>query len=286
MVSTSDSGTSESRRPRATTCCQPTRVRIMPRPVLPTPISPSSETSQSRRTPRAPLPTVRVTVFPKSSRPQGKKKKVQDAAPPASPRHRMTKKAPHAYTAREKLYWLDILDTQPDLSIQGLARLANVQPKQIREWRKLKERLLVSVACRRRLVGAGRNLKKPPAELVLKWIDEAWADVPEEMDSREVEVLEDVMEEEQDELVPNPFYPAPVVTPPDVTIEMEEEAVLAAEAEEADEEAVPAKSDSSESDDGNANEADEWSDEGDEWWAPGRYEGAEVDEWVAGDEDE
>ncbi|CAI5501170.1 unnamed protein product [Closterium sp. Naga37s-1] len=65
-----------------------------------------------------------------------------------------------------------------------------------------------------------------------------------------------------------------------------EEVVLAAEAEEADEEAVPAKSDSSESDDGNASEADEWSDEGDEWWAPGRYEGAEVEEWVAGDEDE
>ncbi|CAI7736912.1 unnamed protein product [Closterium sp. NIES-54] len=157
------------------------------------------------------------------------------------------------------------------------------------------------------------NLKKPPAELILKWIDESWADVPEEMvrkafltcgisneedrsqdhlilahmrDSGEVEVLEDVMEEEQDELVPNPFYPAPVVTPPDVTVEMEEEAVLAAEAEEADEEAVTAKSDSSDSDDGNAREADEWSDEGDEWWVPGRYEGAEVEEWVAGDEDE
>ncbi|CAI7807352.1 unnamed protein product [Closterium sp. NIES-53] len=65
-------------------------------------------------------------------------------------------------------------------------------------------------------------------------------------DSGEVEVLEDVTEEEQDELVPNPFYSALVVTPPDVTVEMEEEAVLAAEAEEADEEAVPAKSDSSE----------------------------------------
>ncbi|CAI5529189.1 unnamed protein product [Closterium sp. Naga37s-1] len=101
-----------------------------------------------------------------------------------------------------------------------------------------------------------------------------------------VEVLEDVIEEEQDELVPNPFYPAPVVTPPNVTVEMEEEAVLAAETEEADEEAVHAKSDSSESDDGNTNEADEWSDEGDEWWAPGRYEGAEVEEWVVGDEDE
>ncbi|CAI7883719.1 unnamed protein product [Closterium sp. NIES-54] len=157
------------------------------------------------------------------------------------------------------------------------------------------------------------NLKKPPAELVLKWIDEAWADVPEEMvrkafltcgisnaedgrqdhlilahmrDSGKVEVLEDVMEGEQDELVPNPFHPPPVVTPPDVTVEMEEEAMLAAEADEADEEAVPAKSDSSESNDGNANEADEWNDEGDEWWAPGRYEGAAVEEWVADDEDE
>ncbi|CAI7863073.1 unnamed protein product [Closterium sp. NIES-53] len=149
------------------------------------------------------------------------------------------------------------------------------------------------------------NLKKPPAKLILKWIDESWANVPEEMvrkafltcgisneedesqdhlilahmrDSGEVEVMEDVMEEEQDELVHNPFYPAPVVTPPDVTVEMEEEAVLAAEVEEADEEAVPAKSDSSESDDGNAGRADDWSDEGDEWWALGRYEGAEVEE--------
>ncbi|CAI7839745.1 unnamed protein product [Closterium sp. NIES-54] len=149
------------------------------------------------------------------------------------------------------------------------------------------------------------NLKKPPAKLILKWIDESWANVPEEMvrkafftcgisneedesqdhlilahmrDFGEVEVLEDVMEEEQDELVHNPFYPALVVTPPDVTIEMEEEAVLAAEVEEADEEAVHAKSDSSESDDGNAGRADDWSDEGDEWWALGRYEGAEVEE--------
>ncbi|CAI7896695.1 unnamed protein product [Closterium sp. NIES-53] len=80
------------------------------------------------------------------------------------------------------------------------------------------------------------NLKKPPAELILKWIDEAWADVPEEMvrkafltcgisnaedgsqdhlilvhmrDSGEVEVLEDVMEEDQDELVPQPVLPGP-----------------------------------------------------------------------------
>ncbi|CAI5506962.1 unnamed protein product [Closterium sp. Naga37s-1] len=231
-----------------------------------------------------------------SSRPQGKKKKVKDAAPPSSPRHRITKKARHAYTMREKLYWLDMLDTQPDLSIRGLARLANVQPKQIREWRKLKERLLVSAACRRRLVGAGRKAKWPFMEravyrqfLAHRAKGLAVSDhliLAHMRDSGEVEVLEDVMEEEQDELVPNPFYPAPVVTPPDVTVEMEEEAVLAAEAEEVDEEAVPAKSDSSNSEDGNASEADEWSDDGDEWWAPGRYEGADVEEWVAGDEDE
>ncbi|CAI7931717.1 unnamed protein product [Closterium sp. NIES-54] len=162
-------------------------------------------------------------------------------------------------------------------------------------------------------LGPNPQLKKSPSELVLKWIDESWADVPEEMvrkafltcgisnaedgsqnhlilvhmrDSGEVEVQEDVMEEEQDELIPNPFYPAHVVTPPNVTVEMEEEAVLAAEAEEANEEAVPAKSDSSESDDGNTNKADESSNKGDEWWAPGRYEGAEVEEWVAGDKDE
>ncbi|CAI5534238.1 unnamed protein product [Closterium sp. Naga37s-1] len=191
-----------------------------------------------------------------------------------------------------------MLYTQPDLSIRGLARLANLQPKQIREWQKLKERILVSAACRRRLVGEA--FKAGIRHRYGTWFEEdgITSTTPTEdrsqdhlilahmRDSGEVEVLEDVMEEEQDELVPNPFYPAPVVTPPDVTVEMEEEAVLADEAEEADEEAVPAKSDSSESHDGNANEADEWSDEGDEWWAPGRYEGAEVEEWVAGYEDE
>ncbi|CAI7898954.1 unnamed protein product [Closterium sp. NIES-54] len=122
---------------------------------------------------------------------------------------------------------------------------------------------------------------KPPAELILKWIDEAWADVPEEMVRKAFLTcgISNAEDGSQDHLI--------LVHMRDSgEVEMEEEAVLAAEAEEADEEAVPAKSDWSESDDGNANEADEWSDEGDEWWAPSRYEGAEVEEWVAGDEDE
>ncbi|CAI5978255.1 unnamed protein product [Closterium sp. NIES-64] len=62
--------------------------------------------------------------------------------------------------------------------------------------------------------------------------------------------VENVMEEELDELIPNPFYPAPA------------------------------------SEDGLAGNAYEWSDKGDEWWAPGRYEGEEVDEWVASDDDD
>ncbi|CAI5949628.1 unnamed protein product [Closterium sp. NIES-64] len=106
------------------------------------------------------------------------------------------------------------------------------------------------------------------------------------MDSAEVEVMENVMEEELGELVPNPFYPAPVVIPPDATVEAEEEAVLAAETAEPDAEALPPKSDSTESDEGLEGNHDEWSDDGDEWWAPGRYEGEEVDEWVAGDDED
>ncbi|CAI7930793.1 unnamed protein product [Closterium sp. NIES-54] len=82
--------------------------------------------------------------------------------------------------------------------------------------------------------------------------------------------------QEHDDLGPNPFNPALVVTPADVTVEAEEEAVLAAEADEADEKAVPAKSNLSKSDDGPTGDAEEWSDEGDEWWALGRYEGAEL----------
>ncbi|CAI7804325.1 unnamed protein product [Closterium sp. NIES-54] len=80
-------------------------------------------------------------------------------------------------------------------------------------------------------------------------------------DKAEVEVLEDVMEE-LDEMVPSPFYSDPAVAPTDATVESEAEAVLAADADEADEEVVPPNSDSSESDDDSAGNADEWSDEG------------------------
>ncbi|CAI7733983.1 unnamed protein product [Closterium sp. NIES-53] len=76
----------------------------------------------------------------------------------------MTKRSRNAFTAKEKLHWLAMLESQPDLSIRGLGKLANVQPKQIREWRRLKERLEVAAGCRRRLNGGGRRAKWPPME--------------------------------------------------------------------------------------------------------------------------
>ncbi|CAI7836008.1 unnamed protein product [Closterium sp. NIES-53] len=85
------------------------------------------------------------------------------------------------------------------------------------------------------------NLKKPPLEVILKWIVESWADVPEELVKKsfltydisnaedgsedhlilahlrskaEVEVLEDVPEEEEEGGAhPNPFYEDPLHAP-------------------------------------------------------------------------
>ncbi|CAI7766292.1 unnamed protein product [Closterium sp. NIES-54] len=89
-----------------------------------------------------------------------------DAGPP-SPSHRMTKRARHAYTASEKLYWLAMHDAQPDLSNRALAKLAGVQPCQIRDWKRLRERLQVAAGCRRRLIGGGRRAKWPLMELAM-----------------------------------------------------------------------------------------------------------------------
>ncbi|CAI7801125.1 unnamed protein product, partial [Closterium sp. NIES-54] len=52
-------------------------------------------------------------------------------------------------------------ESQPDLSNRALAKLAKVQPCQIREWKRMKERLEVASGCRRRLMGAGRRAKYP-----------------------------------------------------------------------------------------------------------------------------
>ncbi|CAI7857475.1 unnamed protein product [Closterium sp. NIES-54] len=90
----------------------------------------------------------------------GQVKRNADAEPP-SPRHRMTKCVRHSYTAKEKLHWLKMQEFQPDLSNRALAKLAKVQPCQIRDWKKMRERLEVASGCRRRLMGAGRKAKYP-----------------------------------------------------------------------------------------------------------------------------
>ncbi|CAI5515528.1 unnamed protein product [Closterium sp. Naga37s-1] len=89
------------------------------------------------------------------------------------------------------------------------------------------------------------------------------------------------------ELNPNPFYPDPAVAPDDSYVEAEEEAVLVGDVDAADYEAAVADASTGDEDDdeGHVGDEDEWSDEGDDWWAPGRYEGEELEEWVAGEED-
>ncbi|CAI5947089.1 unnamed protein product [Closterium sp. NIES-65] len=91
---------------------------------------------------------------------QGQMKRNANAAPP-SPHHRMSKRQRNAIIAKEKLQWLKMQGSQPDLSNRALAKLANVQPCQIREWKKMRERLEVVSSCRRRLMGHGRKSKYP-----------------------------------------------------------------------------------------------------------------------------
>ncbi|CAI7788833.1 unnamed protein product [Closterium sp. NIES-54] len=165
MVTSPDAGTSGAQRRHRRIPSTPPVARPSPRPVMPTPSASTSDAAdrECSESPRRPLPQVRVPVFPQSSRPQGKKKRVQDAETP-SPRHRMTKRAWKAYTAKEKLYWLKMIDAQPDLSVHKLASLAKVQPKQIHDWKRLKKRLEIAAGCRRRLSGAGRKPKWPMME--------------------------------------------------------------------------------------------------------------------------
>ncbi|CAI6009213.1 unnamed protein product [Closterium sp. NIES-65] len=138
---------------------------MSPRPIFPQPDDPGSastrdEPSSSLDRPRPTLPRVVVPTFPERNRPQGQQKRNADADPP-SPRHRMTKRLRKGITAKEKLHWLKLQDSQPDLSNRALAKLAKVQPCQIRDWKKMRERLEVSSSCRRRLMGAGRKSKFP-----------------------------------------------------------------------------------------------------------------------------
>ncbi|CAI5940322.1 unnamed protein product [Closterium sp. NIES-65] len=73
----------------------------------------------------------------------------------------MMKRQRNAISAKEKLHWLKMQDSQPDLSNRALAKLAKVQPCQIHEWKKMRERLEVASSCRRRLMGHGRKSKYP-----------------------------------------------------------------------------------------------------------------------------
>ncbi|CAI7784097.1 unnamed protein product [Closterium sp. NIES-54] len=146
------------------------------------------------------------------------------------------------------------------------------------------------------------NLQKPPAETVLRWIDESWEAVPDELvkkafvtcgistsidgtedhlilahmrDKGEVEVLDDVNEMVDDETVVNPFYAEVPMPAEELQVEEEDDAAEA-EAEAEDEEGVGLA---------DGEEAGECSDD-DDWWRPGRFDGEEIEEWHAGDDDE
>ncbi|CAI7803780.1 unnamed protein product [Closterium sp. NIES-53] len=148
------------------------------------------------------------------------------------------------------------------------------------------------------------NLQKPPAELVLRWIDESWEAIPEELvkkvfvtcgistsldgsedhlilahmrDKGEVEVLDDVNDLVDDELVVNPFY-AEVPMPAEELQAAAEEA----DAAEEDAEAAAAEEEGGVLEEGG--EAEEPSD--DEWWRLGRFDGEDCEEWHAGDDSE
>ncbi|CAI5962172.1 unnamed protein product [Closterium sp. NIES-64] len=147
MATSPDSSSTVVRRQRPSVTQSPAAAgtRRSPRPVLLQPSPPVSratndEPSSSATPPMPALPKVKIPSFPEQTRPQGPPKRNADADAP-SPRHRMTKRVRHAYTAKEKLHWLKLQESQPDLSNQALAKLAKVQPCQIREWKRMKERL-------------------------------------------------------------------------------------------------------------------------------------------------
>ncbi|CAI7878390.1 unnamed protein product [Closterium sp. NIES-54] len=138
--------------------------------------------------------------------------------------------------------------------------------------------------------------------LVLRWIDESWEAIPEELvkkefvtcgiytpidgsedhlilahmrDKGEVEVLDDVNDLVDDELVVNPFY-AKVPMPAEELQAAAEEA----DAAEEDAEAAAVEEEGGVLEEGG--EAEEPSD--DEWWRPGRFDGEDCEEWHAGDD--
>ncbi|CAI5971936.1 unnamed protein product [Closterium sp. NIES-64] len=275
MVSSPDSRNTVDRRQRpftiqtgAAACA-----RTSPRPIVPQPDAPGSasvwdEPSTSSEHPRPTLPRVVVPTFPECNRPQGHIKRNADATPP-SPRHRMTKRQRNAITAKEKLHWLKMQDSQPDLSNRALAKLARVQLCQIHEWKKLRERLEVASNNRRRLMGHGRNSKYPFMERavyrqVLKHRAEGLAV------TGEVEVLDNVNDLVDNDLVVNPFYA-------EVPMLAEELQAAAQEDDAAEEDAEAAAAEEEGFMLEECRQAEEPSN--DEWWRPGRYDGEECEEW-------
>ncbi|CAI7810139.1 unnamed protein product [Closterium sp. NIES-53] len=109
----------------------------------------------------------------------------------------MTKRSRHTFTM-EKLCWLAILESQPELSIRTLANLAKVQLNQIH--------------------GSEDNL-------ILAHLQ----------DKADVEVLEDVQDEVEDGALPNLFDEDPADAPePAATAEKQAVAELAREADQSD----------------------------------------------------
>ncbi|CAI5507572.1 unnamed protein product [Closterium sp. Naga37s-1] len=257
-------------RPCTTPSAAAARARTSPRPVLPQPSPPVSasagdEPSSSSDAARPPFPRVAIPTFPERKRPQGQLKRNADAQPP-SPRHRMTKKVCKAITVKEKLHWLKMQDSQPDLGNRALAKLAKVQPCQVREWRKMKERLEVASSCRRRLMGSCRKAKYPFMERA----------VYRHFLNHQAKGLALI----DDELVVNPFYaeapvPSEELQPAEEDVAAEEEAEAAAAAEE-EEWNTPEEGE----------EAGVYNEDDEEWWRAGCYDGEECEEWVAGDDED
>ncbi|CAI5506515.1 unnamed protein product [Closterium sp. Naga37s-1] len=140
-----------------------------------------------------------------------------------------------------------MFDAQPPISVRSLARLAKVQPKQIRDWCSLKERLDKAAGCHQRLTGARRKPKYPDMEVAVYRSDAASSPAEEE-------------EEEEDEE------------------EEEEEEDTEEDKEEDEEEGEEGEEEGGVQVEGGAG----WEDDGDEWWAEGRYDEEEVEIWVAG----
>ncbi|CAI5503027.1 unnamed protein product [Closterium sp. Naga37s-1] len=177
-------------------------------------------------------------------------------------------------------------DSQPDLSNRALAKLVNVQPCQIREWKKLRERLEVASNGRRCLVGHGRKSKYPFMERAvyrqfLKHQAKGLAVTVSMLQKWSAKYMKHRMPAVNwrasfrwatldDDLVVNPFYAEVPMPAKELQAAAQEDdaAEEDAEAAAAEEEGVVLEE---------CREAEEPSN--DEWWRPGLYDGEDCEEW-------